>query len=110
MSFDSGIAKGESISNDELIRRFKCSNQGGMRRSLRTNTLVLTSKPGGVYADRWEDDVLHYTGMGLESDQTVGHQNKTLAELAANGVDAFLFESFNSNAYLFHGPAGVRQW
>ena len=62
---------GEELSNDELVEIFKCGPQGGMRRSLKTNTLVLTSKHiDNVYDDRWIGSVFHYTGMGLEGDQS----------------------------------------
>lgn len=38
-----------------------------MRRSKATNTLVLVSNHvESVYDDRWEGDIFHYTGMGLE--------------------------------------------
>ncbi|WP_458557964.1 restriction endonuclease [Bacillus cereus] len=36
-----------------------------MRRSKKTNTLVLFSDyTKGIYDDRWEQGVLYYTGMG----------------------------------------------
>ena len=35
------IRKGDVINNEELTSLFKCSTQGGMRRSHKTNTLVL---------------------------------------------------------------------
>lgn len=41
-----------------LLKMFlKCSNQGGMRRSKETNTLILFSNhKSGIYDDRWEID------------------------------------------------------
>jgi 5-methylcytosine-specific restriction enzyme A len=75
-----------------------------MRRSLKTNTLVLVSDQRGIYEDRWVNDVLHYTGMGLEDDQSIdAAQNKTLAESNSNGVDIFLFEVFDAGKYMFKG-------
>ena len=79
--------------NQEIVEIFKCSKQGGMRRSKRTNTLTLisdlTKEP---YTDWWEGDVLHYTGMGLKGDQSLDYkQNKTLNESDVNGVELHFF-------------------
>jgi len=96
---------GEELSNDELVEIFKCGPQGGMRRSLKTNTLVLTSKHiDNVYDDRWIGSVFHYTGMGLEGDQSLTYaQNKTLAQSETNGVGVHLFEVFTKNQYSYMG-------
>lgn len=105
LSFEPGIKPGDTINNDKLTEIFGCSPQGGMRRSLKTNTLVLVSDhTRGIYEDRWVNDVLHYTGMGLEGDQSIySAQNKTLAESNSNGVDIFLLEVFDAGNYLFQG-------
>jgi hypothetical protein len=63
-----------------------------MRRSHTTNTLVLVSDRTGLYEDRVEGDVFHYTGMGQVGDQTLTSQNKTLAESSSNGVSVHYFE------------------
>jgi len=96
---------GEAISNTELARRFACSNMGGMRRSHKTNTLVLVSDPHkGFYTDTWHGNTLHYTGMGKTGDQGLNEgQNRTLANLATNDVDAYLFEVFEPGHYTFIG-------
>jgi 5-methylcytosine-specific restriction protein A len=103
--FDPGLHEGQILTNDELQRVFRCSRQGGMRRSHKTNSLVLVSKGwGATYHDRWEGSVFHYTGMGLVGDQGLQFaQNKTLAESDANGVAVFLFENSEPNKYLFKG-------
>lgn len=41
MNFDSGLRIGEIITNNEIMDIFKCANSGGMRRSLKTGTLVI---------------------------------------------------------------------
>ena len=70
MPFEHGLNPGDTIINSQLTDIFKCSSQGGMRRALRTNTLVIVSDhTRGIYEDRWIDDTLHYTGMGLEGNQ-----------------------------------------
>ncbi len=61
---------GEAISNTELTRRFACSNMGGMRRSHKTNTLVLVSDPHkGFYTDTWHGNALQDTGMAETGDK-----------------------------------------
>jgi 5-methylcytosine-specific restriction enzyme A len=103
--FNPDLREGQVVTANELMRVFKCSSQGGMRRAHRTNSLVLISKTAGIaYFDRWEDDVFLYTGMGLRGDQSLDHaQNKTLAESDTNGVAVFLFENPAPNVYIFAG-------
>ena len=95
MDFDPGLKIGEEINNDRLCEIFLCSGQGGMRKSNKTNTLVIVSKHvGRIYDDRWIGETLHYTGMGLEGDQEIHlSQNKTLSQSKTNGVDLHLFEN-----------------
>lgn len=92
--------------NDIIAKVFKCSKQGGMRKSNTTNTLVLISKQTGksVYHDTWVDNILHYTGMGQEGDQKLDFaQNRTLKESAKNGVTVHLFEVFKDTEYTYAG-------
>lgn len=106
MSLDNYLKRGQIINNDQLCEIFKCSPQGGMRRSLKTNSLVLVSNHvASIYDDRWIGDVFHYTGMGQLGDQTlIGTQNKTLAESQINGVDVYLFEVDRETEYRYQGP------
>lgn len=96
---------GSNLSNDDLIRYFLCSPQGGMRRSNRTNTLVIVSNHvASIYDDRWVDDVLHYTGMGQVGPQSLEfNQNRTLNESTTNGVAVHLFEVFSARTYTYIG-------
>ena len=65
------INVGDVIDNARLQEVFGCSPQGGMRRALKTNTLVLISNHvKSIYEDRWIGNTLHYTGMGLLGDQS----------------------------------------
>lgn len=98
------LNKGDVINNEELTQIFKCSTQGGMRRSHKTNTLVLVSNHvKSIYSDRWFGKELHYTGMGSTGDQTLGAQNKTLHESNFNGVEVHLFEVFELREYTYQG-------
>lgn len=104
MSFNPNLTQGQEISNDDIVGVFLCGNQGGMRRSHKTNSLILISDhTKGIYEDRWENNVLHYTGMGLIGNQSLVAQNKTLFESGSNGVAVFLFEVFDSKKYIFQG-------
>jgi len=98
MAFSAGLNPGDIINNDQLQEIFKCSGQGGMRRSLKTSTLTIVSNHiKSIYDDRWDDKgIMHYTGMGSEGDQSLTFaQNKNLAESKTNSVEVFLFEVFN---------------
>ncbi len=105
MPFEPGLKIGEEIKNDRLCEIYKCSGQGGMRRSKKTNTLVIVSKHvRRIYDDRLIGETLHYTRMGLEGDQEIHRsQNKTLKESARNGVELHLFEKFKETNYTFRG-------
>jgi len=93
------------VSNEEICRVFLCSPQGGMRRSLKTNSLVLISGTRrSIYVDRWDGDVFHYTGMGLHGDQSLyDGQNWTLVGSPKNGVKIYLFAGIEKNRYRFEG-------
>lgn len=63
---------GNIYSHSDIIEAFQCGNMGGMRRSKKTNTLMLISDhTKGLYDDMWHGDVLHYTGMGKVGDQVL---------------------------------------
>lgn len=61
---------GEVIDNSTLRKTFGVGNMGGMRRSRSKKLLVIVSDhTKAIYDDHWEDNVLHYTGMGLKGPQ-----------------------------------------
>lgn len=98
------LQPGTILNNAELKEIFKCSPQGGMRRSHLTQTLVLvTNHVESLYEDKWVGDILHYTGMGRIGDQKLNTQNKTLAESNTNGVTVHLFEVFKDTEYWYQG-------
>jgi len=105
MLFNPDLPIGSEINNNQLCKIFKCSSQGGMRRSNVTNSLVIVSNHvESIYDDRWIDNVLHYTGMGRKGDQSLLFmQNKTLTESNKNGVQVFLFEVFHPKLYTYRG-------
>ncbi|WP_432723728.1 HNH endonuclease [Staphylococcus equorum] len=96
--------------NNTISDVFKCSQQGGMRRSHLTNTLVLFSDhTNNVYSDHTVIDdegneTLHYTGMGQKGDQDIDNgQNKTLNHSEDLSIKVYLFESFISGEHIFRG-------
>lgn len=111
MNFHPGINPGAKLVNKQICEIFKCSPQGGMRRSLSTNTLVIVSNHvSSIYDDRWVGHVLHYTGMGQSGDQTIhGTQNRTLAEHDRNGVAVHLFEVFQGRTYVYMGQVALNE-
>ena len=99
------LKPGDTLTNKELQSHFKCSPQGGMRRSHKTNSLVLVSDhTKSMYEDKWVEDVFYYTGMGLTGNQSLTfHQNKTLDESITNGINLHLFEVFEEGKYVYIG-------
>jgi len=78
---------------------------------LLANSLVLMSNHNSdnPYDDTWDDrGIMHYTGMGKTGDQSIDYmQNKTLAESQTNGVDVHLFESYQTNDYIYRGRVAL---
>lgn len=103
------LKKDQVLSNNELMAIFKCSNTGGMRRSWKTNSLVIVcNHTKSFYQDKWKNGILHYTGMGLKGDQSLSFmQNKTLAESKTNGVEIHLFEVFETSKYTYKGEVSL---
>ena len=103
--FDPGLKIGQVLKNSDIVETFKCGNMGGMRRSKKTNTLVIISDyTKGIYYDKWIGGVLHYTGMGKSGDQDIHwSQNDTLAKCGSNGIDVHLFEVLDEGEYIYCG-------
>jgi len=99
------LVPGDTLSNAGLKAAYSVGNSGGMRRSHTTNSLVIVSDhTRGIYEDRWDGDIIHYTGMGLRGDQPIDRtQNKTLAQSRSNGVEVHLFEVFQPGKYIYQG-------
>lgn len=68
MCFMPSFQIGATVTNQQISAEFRYGNMGGMRRSKRTQTLVIISDhTKSLYDDKWYGDVLHYTGMGKEA-------------------------------------------
>jgi 5-methylcytosine-specific restriction protein A len=103
--FNPEIQQGDILNNKELSKLFICGNMGGMRRSHKTNTLVIVSDhTKGLYDDKWVGNDIHYTGMGKIGDQSLtSSQNRTLNESDSNGVAVHLFEVYKPGEYVYQG-------
>lgn len=95
---------GQEIGNQDIVKLFSVGNMGGMRRNLDENLLVLISDPSkSLYEDRWQGDVLLYTGMGKAGDQELKSQNRTVAQSHHNGITMHLFEVSVPTRYKYSG-------
>lgn len=96
---------GTVLSNQMLSARFTVGVMGGMRRSTQRNLLLLISDPfKGLYQDRWEGGVLHYTGMGPSGHQDINYaQNRTLAESKGTKIPVYLVEALEPQKYTVVG-------
>ncbi|KRF54840.1 hypothetical protein ASG97_05455 [Bacillus sp. Soil745] len=104
MGFEPNIQIGKSITNKELMNIFRCGGQGGMRRSIKTNTLVLISDfTSDIYKNACKkNDIWHFVGMGTDGDQTLEYrQNATLYKSNENKVDLHLFKKVKKDEYQY---------
>ncbi|MFF2795339.1 AAA family ATPase [Lysinibacillus xylanilyticus] len=88
------LKRGMVISENNLIEVFKCGIRGGMRRSLKTNSLVLLSYQNvpPYRTARKENGIWKYTGMGKIGDQSLDYmQNKNLLYSIEKGINVYLF-------------------
>ena len=103
----SNLEIGREYTNDEIVRMFSISTQGGMRRSNSKNALVLFSTHTGLdrlYEDYWKDGILYYTGMGQIGDQDIDFaQNRTLKESNNTSIVVYLFEMYRDQYYRYRG-------
>lgn len=84
---------------------FKISGQSGMMKTNTLNCLVLTtSEYNGVYEDGVvQNGTIIYTGEGLEGDQSITKNNKTLYESRETNVPVYLFTKDKLRRYIFEG-------
>lgn len=107
MKFRPKLNLGDYITNEELINIFKCGNSGGMRRSLRTKSLVLisdhtTNTYKNAYKNR--DGIWEFQGMGLTGDQDLNYRyNQTLLKSNEEDISIYLFIKLESNMYRYEG-------
>lgn len=105
--FVPGISLGETVPAARIYDEFKCQRYKGIMASAANKALVVVAdREASVYLDRWDGDVLHYTGAGAEGDQSfeAKHMNNgKLRDSKMDGTAVYLFEKFAVNRYVYRG-------
>ena len=92
------------LENKEIAETFLCSNQGGVRKSKRTNTIILLAKFDNCsYKHRRDGDILYFTGMGKKGDQEMKRQNKSILNAKEEGFILHLLELYEDKKYIYKG-------
>jgi len=95
---------GDKIINKDIAELFLCTNQGGVRKSKKTNTIVLIAKFDNCsYKHRKDGDILYFTGMGKNGNQEMKRQNKSILNAAEEGFILHLFEVYEEGTYEYTG-------
>lgn len=102
---------GATYSNAEVAEAFGVSTQGGMRKSNANNCLVLISKESAnLYPDKWDGEVLNYSGMGQQGDQRLDYsQNRALAQSRDTDLTVYLMINKEPNRYVNYGEVELVQ-
>jgi sugar fermentation stimulation protein A len=99
---------GEILTNKEIASTFGCSNQGGIRKSKKTNTIVAIAKMTDcLYSHREEKDIFYFMGMGKKGNQELTRQNKALAEGKKEGYEVHLFIMYKEGEYTYKGTVDI---
>jgi 5-methylcytosine-specific restriction protein A len=103
-AFINNLKIGDIFTRDQLMAIFKISGQAGMMKTNTLNALVLTTSEESIYGDsNIEDGTIQYTGEGLEGDQTITKNNKTLFYSRDNDLPVYLFTKDKKRRYTFEG-------
>lgn len=92
------------LTNKEIAELFQVTNQGGIRKSKETKSVVCIAKMMPcVYKHTKNEDIFWFAGMGKKGDQTLSRQNKALFEAQKDGCKIHLFEVHEENKYIYKG-------
>ena len=95
---------GAVVENKDIAEMFKVTNQGGIRKSLQTKSVVLIAKfTDCLYKHKKNNDILYFVGMGKKGNQTLTRQNKALFEAEKEGYKIHLFEMYEEGKYTYAG-------
>jgi len=95
---------GDKVGNKDIAELFLCSNQGGVRKSKKTNTIVLIAKFDNCsYKHRKDGDITYFTGMGKNGNQQMKRQNKSILMAKEEGFNLHLFEVYEEKTYIYAG-------
>jgi len=109
MVFQPDIRPGTELTSTDLKSVFKGQEEGGMRYSKATNSLLLVTdrkklSATSIYRDEWIDGVLHYRGTGQRGDQNIGFAgNSRLMHAATDDTGVHLVERSGKGRYRYLG-------
>lgn len=101
-----------TFTSDELSKTFGVGIQGGIRwsgDSARPRLVVFITNSSGAsdqnhpYHDRWDGDILRYTGEGLEGDQAMSRGNLALNANISSDFPVYGFEKRSGGKYAYLG-------
>ena len=73
MSFRPPFVVGSTVTHSEICAAFQCGNMGGMRRSKRTNTLIIISDhTKALYDDKWQSSTTGTSNWRCGSPEPTG--------------------------------------
>ena len=102
------LKSGDVVTNKEIAELFLCSNQGGIRKSNRTKSVIVIAKfIECSYNHKKDGDILRFVGMGKKGDQELKRGNKALAEAKEIGYKIHLFEMYVEGEYTYCGEVGI---
>lgn len=105
MVFKVDWKNGETVHNRDIIDKFKCAAIGGMRRSLKTNTLVLVSDHTNNKFTNAEklDGIWMFEGYGVYPNDIMYKQNKNMVNSFKENIQLHLFIKKTNNDYTYIG-------
>lgn len=104
LEFINQLVIGDILTRDQLMKLFKVSGQSGIMKSNSLNSIILTTSEESIYEDsNVEDGTIQYTGEGLEGDQKLDRNNKSLFNSKKNKQPVYLFTKDKKRRYIFEG-------
>ncbi len=98
------LKKYDILSEKDLMDMFKVTNQGGIRKSKRTYSIVLVSDENGIYNDsEIVNGRLIYSGHGTKTDQLMKSGNLLLANSIQNDIPLYFFKKVKKSVYCYQG-------
>jgi sugar fermentation stimulation protein A len=95
---------GDIIGNKEIADFFKVTNQGGIRKSLKTKSIVVIAKfTDCLYKHSKKEDILYFVGMGKKGNHQLTRQNKALFDAEKEGFAIHVFEMYEEGNYTYKG-------
>lgn len=92
------------LTNKEIAELFQVTNQGGIRKSKETKSVVLIAKMiPCVYKHKKDGEIFYFVGMGKKGNQSITRQNKALFEAQKYGCTIHFFELYEEGKYIYKG-------